>query len=114
VVVAQGGLPQPIYFFTDTATPINSHNPLVIRPSRFLLFQSSGNWREKLGPLFHNLPDAHACERGVTCKEAARQTPRRPRWLLVEGCGHRGCVSAVGFERKQTTVNEAVDTARRP
>jgi hypothetical protein len=41
--VAQGGLPQPIYFFTDTATPINSHNPLVIRPSGFLLFQD-GQW----------------------------------------------------------------------
>ncbi|MGH2881752.1 MAG: hypothetical protein ACRDPA_03450 [Solirubrobacteraceae bacterium] len=41
--VALGGLPQPIYFFTDTATPINSHNPLVIRPSGFLLFQD-GQW----------------------------------------------------------------------
>jgi hypothetical protein len=41
--VAQGGVPQPIYFFTDTATPINSQNPLVIRPSGFLLFQD-GQW----------------------------------------------------------------------
>jgi len=37
------GLPQPIYFFTNTATPINRQNPLVIRPHGFLLFQD-GQW----------------------------------------------------------------------
>jgi hypothetical protein len=40
---AQAALPQPIYFFTDTAEPINNRNPLVIRPSGFLMFQD-GSW----------------------------------------------------------------------
>ena len=40
---ARGALPQPIYFFTDTATPIDKQNPLVIRPSGFVLFQD-GQW----------------------------------------------------------------------
>ena len=39
----QGELPQPIYFFTNTAQPINKQNPLVIRPKGFLLFQD-GQW----------------------------------------------------------------------
>jgi hypothetical protein len=42
-VGAQAALPQPIYFFTDTAQPINKENPLVIRPKGFLLFQD-GQW----------------------------------------------------------------------
>jgi hypothetical protein len=41
--VAEGGLPQPIYFFSNTAQPINKQNPLVIRPKGFLLFQD-GQW----------------------------------------------------------------------
>jgi hypothetical protein len=41
--VAQAALPQPIYFFTNTAQPINKQNPLVIRPKGFLLFQD-GQW----------------------------------------------------------------------
>jgi hypothetical protein len=41
--IAQGAVPQPIYFFTDTAEPINKRNPLVIRPSGFLMFQD-GSW----------------------------------------------------------------------
>jgi len=41
--VVFGALPQPIYFFTDTANVINSQNPLVIRPSSFLMFQD-GSW----------------------------------------------------------------------
>jgi hypothetical protein len=41
--IAQAALPQPIYFFTDTAQPINKQNPLVIRPRGFLLFQD-GQW----------------------------------------------------------------------
>ena len=41
--VAQAALPQPIYFFTDTAEPINKQNPLVIRPSGFVMFQD-GSW----------------------------------------------------------------------
>jgi hypothetical protein len=41
--LARSGLPQPIYFFTDTATPINKQNPLVIRPHGFLMFQD-GQW----------------------------------------------------------------------
>jgi hypothetical protein len=40
---AHGALPQPIYFFTDTATLINHNNPLVIKPSGFLMFQD-GQW----------------------------------------------------------------------
>jgi hypothetical protein len=40
---AQGTLPQPIYFFSDTATVINKQNRLVIRPSGFLMFQD-GQW----------------------------------------------------------------------
>jgi hypothetical protein len=40
---AQRALPQPIYFFSDTATVINKQNPLVIRPSGFLMFQD-GQW----------------------------------------------------------------------
>jgi hypothetical protein len=31
------------YFFTDTATPVDAHNPLVVRPSGFVLFQD-GQW----------------------------------------------------------------------
>lgn len=41
--VAESRLPQPIYFFTNTAQPINKQNPLVIRPKGFLLFQD-GQW----------------------------------------------------------------------
>jgi hypothetical protein len=41
--LAQAALPQPIYFFTDTAQPINNRNPLVIRPSGFVMFQD-GSW----------------------------------------------------------------------
>jgi hypothetical protein len=41
--VAQGALPQPIYFFTNTTQLINKQNPLVIRPKGFLLFQD-GQW----------------------------------------------------------------------
>jgi hypothetical protein len=41
--VAQGALPQPVYFFADTAEPINSRNPFVIRPKGFLMFQD-GQW----------------------------------------------------------------------
>jgi hypothetical protein len=41
--LAGTGLPQPIYFFTDTATPIDQQNPLVIRPHGFLMFQD-GQW----------------------------------------------------------------------
>ncbi len=41
--LAPAALPQPIYFFTDTAQPINKENPLVIRPRGFLLFQD-GQW----------------------------------------------------------------------
>jgi hypothetical protein len=40
---AESRLPQPIYFFTNTAQPINKQNPLVIRPKGFLLFQD-GQW----------------------------------------------------------------------
>lgn len=42
-VAAQAALPQPVYFFTDTAEPINKHNPLVVRPSGFVMFQD-GSW----------------------------------------------------------------------
>jgi hypothetical protein len=42
-VAAHGALPKPIYFFTDTAIPIDHSNPLVIRPHRFLMFQD-GQW----------------------------------------------------------------------
>ncbi|MGA9856279.1 MAG: hypothetical protein WBQ18_00380 [Solirubrobacteraceae bacterium] len=46
--VPRGRLPQPIYAFTDTAAPIDSQNPRMIRPSGFLLFQD-GQWAlEKL------------------------------------------------------------------
>lgn len=41
--VAESRLPQPIYFFTNTAQPINKQNHLVIRPQGFLLFQD-GQW----------------------------------------------------------------------
>jgi hypothetical protein len=41
--VAQAVLPQPIYFFTNTQQPINSTNPLIIRPKGFLIFQD-GSW----------------------------------------------------------------------
>jgi hypothetical protein len=41
--VAESRLPQPIYFFTNTAQPINKQNPLIIRPKGFLLFQD-GQW----------------------------------------------------------------------
>jgi hypothetical protein len=41
--VAESKPPQPIYFFTNTAQPINKQNPLVIRPKGFLLFQD-GQW----------------------------------------------------------------------
>jgi hypothetical protein len=40
---AQAALPQPIYFFTNTQQPINSSNPLIIRPKGFLIFQD-GSW----------------------------------------------------------------------
>lgn len=40
---ALGSAGRPIYFFTDTATPINAQNPLVIRPRGFLMFQD-GQW----------------------------------------------------------------------
>jgi hypothetical protein len=35
--MAESRLPQPIYFFTDTAEPINKQNPLVIRPNSTLV-----------------------------------------------------------------------------
>ena len=41
--VAESRLPRPIYFFSNTAQPINKQNPLVIRPKGFLLFQD-GSW----------------------------------------------------------------------
>jgi hypothetical protein len=34
---------QTTYFFTNTAIPVDRHNPLVIRPSGFVLFQD-GQW----------------------------------------------------------------------
>ena len=42
-VVAQGAIPQPVYFFTNTTQPLDKQNPLVVRPSGFLLFQD-GKW----------------------------------------------------------------------
>lgn len=43
---AQGALPRPIYFWSNIPEPIGSslfNNPLVIRPSKFVLFED-GQW----------------------------------------------------------------------
>jgi hypothetical protein len=42
-VAAHAAIPQPVYFFTNTTQPLDKQNPLVIRPSGFLLFQD-GQW----------------------------------------------------------------------
>jgi hypothetical protein len=41
--VARAKTSGPVYFFSDNGLPINSHNPLVVRPSGFLLFLD-GSW----------------------------------------------------------------------
>jgi hypothetical protein len=40
---ARAKAPTPIYFFSDNSLPINSHNPLVVRPAGFLVFLD-GQW----------------------------------------------------------------------
>jgi hypothetical protein len=41
--VARAKTSHPVYFFSNNAQPINSHNPLVMRPSGFVLFLD-GQW----------------------------------------------------------------------
>jgi hypothetical protein len=41
--VARAKTSAPVYFFSNNAEPINSHNPLVMRPSGFILFLD-GQW----------------------------------------------------------------------
>jgi hypothetical protein len=40
---ADGAIPQPVYFFTNTTQPLDKTNKLVIKPSSFLMFQD-GAW----------------------------------------------------------------------
>ena len=41
--VARAKTSDPVYFFSNNSIPINSHNPLVMQPSGFLLFLD-GQW----------------------------------------------------------------------
>ena len=41
--VARAKTSDPVYFFSNNAQPIDSHNPLVMRPSGFILFLD-GQW----------------------------------------------------------------------